>query len=98
MVSHKYALDNKMAYQNDRGSLTAEILEEVRRVIGEGLEDTPTTLTDQDRKTIEEELIGQTNRILEALTFAEMRSEGAQVSHLARIRAEAQQFVRTRRR
>jgi hypothetical protein len=87
-----------MAYQNDRYSLITEILEEVRRVIGEELVDAPTTLTDADRKTIEDELIGETNQTLEALTFAEMRSEGAQASHLARIRPEAQQLLRTRRR
>lgn len=74
---------------SERQSLCAEILEDVRRVIAEELADAPSSLSEEG-KAIENDLIGQTNRLFEALTLAEMRSVGAQCSYLASIRTEVQ--------
>jgi hypothetical protein len=82
---------------NQRHDLSAEIREDVSQVIAEELADAPSTVTEEDLKAIEDDLMGRTNQILEALSLEEMRSAGAQCSHLANIRAEVRNRLRYRR-
>ena len=82
---------------SQRQDLSAEILEDVAQVLAEELADAPGTLTEEARTAIKDEMIGQTNQILEALSLEEMRSAGARCSHLANIRAEVQNRLRYRR-
>ena len=79
---------------NQRQELCAEILEDVARVISEELADAPSTMTEEARKAIEDDLIGETTRMLEAVSLQEMQSVGAQVTHLAKTRAEVQRLIR----
>jgi hypothetical protein len=81
----------------DRGSLQAEIIQDVEQVIDEELADSPFALTDQARRSIRDEIVNYTQRILEALSFDEMRSQGAQALHLANMRSEVQCLIRERR-
>jgi hypothetical protein len=60
-----------------RRDLSAEIREDVSQVISEELADAPSTVTEDDRRAIEDDLMGRTNQILEALSMEERRSAGA---------------------
>jgi hypothetical protein len=80
-----------------REHLTADIIEEVKRVVREELCDSSITLSAEARQAVENEILGHTNHILEALSSEEMASEGALVSHLANARLGTQRIIRDRR-
>jgi hypothetical protein len=83
--------------QSERHRLSVEIVEDVRQVFVQELADAPRTLTDEARKAIEDEMIGRTERLLEALTLEEMKSAGAQARHLANVRTDIQHLIYNRR-
>ena len=69
-----------MTDTSGRGSLRQSIIQDVEQVIAEELADFPVALTDKVQKSIKDEVVNHTSRILEALSFREMQSEGAQAS------------------
>ena len=66
-------------------------------MIAEELADFPVALTDKVQKSIKDEVVNHTSRILEALSFREMQSEGAQALHLHNMRSEVKRLIRERR-
>jgi hypothetical protein len=86
-----------MTNTTNRGSLRDEIIEDVQQMIGEEIAHSPFALTDDAQQLIKDEIVNYTQHILDALSFQEMRSQGAQALHLANMRMEVQRLIRERR-
>jgi hypothetical protein len=80
-----------------RELFTKNITEQIRLAIRNELESAPSSLTHEDRAAIEDEILSHTSRVLDALSSAEMTSEGALLSHIANARYEAHLLIRDRR-
>jgi len=88
---------NRAHRQRQREQLTEEILQQVQDAIREELDDAPESVSRQDREAIEETVLAHTRHIVEALSFDEMQSEGALLSHIANARFDTYRLVRERR-
>jgi hypothetical protein len=89
--------ENNMTEARDRGTLKAEIIQDVEQIVDEEIADSQFELTDQARQSVRDELVNYTQRILDALSSQEMQSESALVLHLYRTRVDAQRLIRERR-
>ena len=74
----------------------ADIIERVQSAIRDELMFAPSSLTDEDRAAIEDQLLSHTRLIVDALSTEEMNSEGALLSHIANARWDATRLIRER--
>jgi len=77
-----------------RKEITADILQRVRRAVQEEFVGTPQTLTFRELNEIKRAMLGSTRRIVDALSFDEIRSEGALLNYIVSARIETNRRIR----
>jgi hypothetical protein len=79
-----------------RESLTAEIVADVAQEIDDVLAWAPDGLTEKDRKAVRDEVIAQTRHVTDALTTAELQSQGARRAYTCGALATVRQMINLR--
>jgi hypothetical protein len=79
-----------------RESLIAEIVADVEQEIDDVLAWAPDGLTEKDRKAVRDEVIAQTRHVTDALTTAELQSEGARRAYTCGAVATVRQMINLR--
>lgn len=87
---------NTQPTKNRRELLRDDITDQVRRAVREETADAA-SLREEDRSSIEDEVLSHTTVVLSAVTLEEMQSEGALCRHVANARCEANRLMRKRR-
>ena len=80
--------------QRRRKETADDIIQQVREAIQEELADAPESFGPEDLESIEETILTHTRLIMDALSFNEMQSECALLSHLADARLETIRLMR----
>jgi hypothetical protein len=83
--------------QRRRQEVTDDIVERVRNAVQEELANAPKSLEREDLESIEEHVLDHTRLVVDALSFEEMQSEGALLSHIANARCDTNRLMRERR-
>lgn len=83
--------------QSRRKEITDDIIEQVRDAVREELADAPASFTREQLEEIEESVLAHSRLIMDALSFDEMQSGGALLSHIANARYETNRLMRERR-
>lgn len=74
--------------QQRREQMTEDIVQQVRHAVQEELTGAPSSFTFEELERIEECVMSHTHRVVNALSFEEMQSEGALLSHIAQARLD----------
>jgi hypothetical protein len=86
-----------MPGQKSRREMLAEgICDQISRAVREELVDAPSSLAIENHTAIEDEILSHTKLVMDALSSAEMTSEGALLSHIANARFETNRLIRER--
>jgi hypothetical protein len=80
-----------------RKDMSDEIIDQVRTAIWEELADAAAGFSRKQLEDIETDIMAQTQRVVDALGFDEMGSQGALLSHIANARWDAGRLIRERR-
>jgi hypothetical protein len=88
---------DKSNRQRRRKEMTDDIIERVREAVREELADAPEAFRREELESIEENVLAHTHLVMDALSFDEMQSEGALLSHIANARLETNRLIRERR-
>jgi hypothetical protein len=84
-------------HQRRRQEMTDDIIERVREAVREELTDAAAGFSGEQLEAIENEIMAHTQRVVDALGFDEMQSEGALFSHIADARCDTGRLMRERR-
>jgi hypothetical protein len=79
-----------------REILTDDIRDQITRAIREELTDAAKPLTSEDCEAIETEILCHSSLVLDAVSTADLTSEGALLSHILNVRADAGRLIRLR--
>ena len=90
-------MDHEPSRTSRRKEFTDDIIEHVRGAVREELADAAETLRPEDVEFIEDSVMAHTRLVVDALSFGEMQSEGARLSHIANARYETNRLIRERR-
>ena len=80
-----------------RQGVTDDIIQQVRDAVREELAGTGESFTVKVHEEIEEIVMSHTQQVVDALSYDEMQSEGALLSHIADARRDTQRLIRERR-
>jgi len=76
-----------------RQEVTDDIIDRVRDAIREEFADAPDSFRREELDNIEESLLAHTRLVMDTLSFEEMQSEGALLSHIANARYETNRLI-----
>ncbi|MGD1095524.1 MAG: hypothetical protein ABSB35_26455 [Bryobacteraceae bacterium] len=80
-----------------REEMTADIEQQVRNAVQDELAGAPLSFDCDELERIEESVMSHTQHVLGALSFEEMQSEGALLSHIANARLDTTRRINERR-
>ncbi len=89
-------MPDRPSKQQIRDSLTAEILADLEQEINDEFAWAPENLTDDDRKAIRDEILAHTRTVIDALTIAELRNDGARRAYTCTALANVQRAINWR--
>ena len=80
--------------QRRRKEMTDDIIQRVRDAVQEELAGAPQAINADDQEEIDQAILRHTQQVVDALSFDEMQSEGALLSHIADARCETRRLLR----
>ena len=83
--------------QRRRQEMTDDIVQRVREAVREELTDATAGFSRKQLEEIESEIMAHTQQVVDAISFDEMGSQGALLSHIANARWDTNRLMRERR-